>query len=100
MTEPVYIRRAHKAEKLELDLGVARDRTEIAYNIVAVHILDKGVGGFNLTFHFYDGTEFMLNQDEVANGDTFEWDVASLLLTNTAQPGAVLKLIVDIQVKQ
>jgi len=94
---PVYLRRAHKAEKLVKDLGVARNRVEIATNVVAVTILDKGTGSFKLTWVFYDGTEFTLDQDEVLNGDVFEWDIARLLLTNAAQAGLTLKLIVDVQ---
>jgi hypothetical protein len=92
-----YIRRAHKAEKLVLDLGVARDRSVVASDIVAVTVLDKGTGAFTLTFHFYDGTELSLTQDEIANGDLFEWDIAKLMLTNTAQTDVTLKLLVDIQ---
>jgi hypothetical protein len=92
-----YVRRAHKAEKLILDLGVARDRAVIAYDVVAVTVLDKGAGTFTLTFHFYDGTELSLTQDEIANGDLFEWDIAKLMLTNTAQTNVTLKLLVDIQ---
>jgi hypothetical protein len=97
-TSPIfYIRKAHKAEKLVLDLGVARDKAVVASDIVAVTVLDKGTGAFTLTFHFYDGTELSLTQDEIANGDLFEWDIEKLILTNTAQAGVTLKLLVDIQ---
>jgi len=97
-TYPIfYVRRAHKAEKLVLDLGVARDRATIAYDIVAVTVLDKGTGMFTLTFHFYDGTELSLDHTEITEGDVYEWDIAELYLTNPAQSGATLKLIVDIQ---
>ncbi len=92
-----YVRRAHKAEKLVLDLGVARNKQQIAFNVVAVTVLDKGTGTFTLTWHFYDGTEFSLDNTEILNGDVFEWDIARLYLTNAAQSGATLKLIVDIQ---
>jgi len=93
----VYIRRAHKAEKLDIDLGVAHANQVIATNAVAITVLDKGMGAFTLTFHFYDGTEFTLNQDEISNGDIYEWDIAELKLTNEAQPGQRLKLLVDVQ---
>jgi hypothetical protein len=69
----------------------------IAYNVVAVTVLDKGTGTFTLTWHFADGTEFTLDNTEILNGDVFEWDIAKLYLTNTAQSGLTLKLIVDIQ---
>jgi hypothetical protein len=92
-----YVRRAHKAEKIVLDLGVARTSSVIASDIVAVTVLDKGTGTYTLTFHFYDGTELSLTQDEISSGDLFEWDIAKLMLTNTAQAGVTLKLLVDIQ---
>jgi len=95
----VYVRYAHKAEKLTLGLDTARTKIEIATKIVAVTILDKGTGSWTLTFHFYDGTELTLNQDEVLNGDVFRWNVEGLLLTNTAQAGLTLKLLVDVQLE-
>jgi len=94
-----YIRHAHKAEKHVLDLGVARDRVLIAGDIVAVTILDKGTGSFTLHFTFYDGTRLELNQDEVLNGDIFQWDIQELRITNTAQTVKPLKLLIDIQLK-
>jgi len=69
----VYVRYAHKAEKLELPLATARNRIEVA--------------------------ELSLNQDEVLNGDVFQWNVEGLLLTNTAQAGLTLKLLVDVQLE-
>jgi len=97
--QPVYIRHAHKAEKLVLDLGVARDKVLIAGNITALTILSKGTGSFALHFIFYDGTRLELNQDEVADGNVFQWDIQELRLTNPAQPGYEAKFLVDIQVK-
>ena len=94
-----YIRFAHKAEKLVLKLDGARERGEVATRVVAVTILDKGTGSFTLTFVFYDGTEILLDNTEVANGNTFRWDVERLLLTNAAQSGATLKLLTEIQVE-
>jgi hypothetical protein len=94
----VYIRRAHKAEKYVLDLGVARNKALIAADIVALTILDKGTGTFTLHFKFYDGTEFDLTSGEVATGDKFEWDITELRVSNTAQPGVTLKLLADKQV--
>ena len=96
----VYVRHAHKAEKLVLDLETARDKGEVASEIVAVTVLDKGAGTFTLTFHFYDGTELELDNTEVANGDLFRWDVDSLMLTNTAQVDETLKLLVDFQIEE
>jgi len=95
----VYVRYAHKAEKHDLDLGVARDRVLIAKDSVAVSILDKGTGTFTLHFIFYDGTELSLDQDEVTNGDLYQWDIQELRITNTAQTGLILKLLVDFQLE-
>jgi len=95
-----YIRYATKAEKHTIDLGTARDRVLRATDIVAVTILDKGTGSFTLHFIFYDGTEFDLTQDEVSNGDVMEWDIQELRITNSAQSGVTLKLLVDYQVQK
>jgi len=94
-----YIRYATKAEKLTPDLGTARERTLLAKDIVAVTILDKGTGNFVLHFIFYDATELSLDQDEVSTGDVFQWDIQELRITNTAQTGLTLKLLVDYQTK-
>jgi len=95
-----YIRYATKAEKQTIDLGTARDRVLVANNIVAVTILDKGTGSFTLHFIFYDGTELELNQDEVLNGDVFQWDIQELRITNSAQSGKTVKLLIDYQLEQ
>jgi len=92
-----YVRYAHKAEKLDLDLSIGRDRVEVAFDITALHILSKGTGVFNLTFHFYDGTELTLSSDELHDGDMFHWDIKRLYLSNPAQLGARLKLLVEYQ---
>jgi len=97
---PVYVRYAHKAEKHTIDLGVARDKVLIAKECVAVTILDKGTGTFTLHFIFYDGTEFTLDQDEVLNGDVLQWDIQELRITNPAQAGLTLKLLVDFQLEE
>jgi len=94
---PVYVRYAHKAEKHTIDLGVARDKVLLAKECVAVTILDKGTGSFTLHFGFYDDTWITLDQDEVANGDVLEWDIQELRITNTAQSGLTLKLLIDFQ---
>jgi len=93
----VYVRYAHKAEKAVIDLGVARDRVLIAKDCVAVTILDKGTGTFTLHFQFFDGTELTLDQDELATGDLIRWDIQELRITNSAQAGLTLKLLIDYQ---
>lgn len=93
-----YIRHATRARKHSLKLDSARTRDEVDNDLVAVTILDKGTGTFTLTFIFPDETELELDQDELVTGDVFEWDIKRLLLTNTAQAGLTLKLLVDQQV--
>jgi len=93
-----YIRYATRAKKHTLDLGMARTRALIDENLTAVIILDKGTGSFTLTFTFPDETELELNQDEVSNGDLFHWDIKELRLTNTAQSGLTLKLLLEQQI--
>jgi len=97
---PVYVRYAHKAEKHTIDLGVVRDRVLLAKDCVAVTILDKGTGSFTLYFIFYDGTELSLDQGELADGDVLQWDIQELRITNSAQAGLTLKLLVDFQLPE
>jgi len=95
-----YIRYAHKAEKLTIDLGSARDRVLLGKRITAVTIWDKGAGSFTLHFQFFDGTEFTMDDGEVANKDRFAWDIEELRITNTAQAGYTLKLLIEMQVQR
>jgi len=92
-----YIRHATRAEKHILKLDTARDRSPVAEDVVAVTVLDKSTGTFTLTFVFRDETELTLDDTEVVDGDVFSWDIKRLLLTNTAQTGLTLKLLVDHQ---
>jgi hypothetical protein len=95
-TSPIfYVPIAKKAEKLVLDLTVAHNRVPIAQDATAIHILNKGTGNFTLTFHFSDGTEFTLDQSEVNNGDSYYWSISKLYLTNAAQAGLTVKLLVE-----
>ena len=96
----VYVRYAHKAEKIELKLDEARDRKEIATNIVGITILHKPAIAFILTFVFYDGTELKLDQDELSEGDTLRWDIHRLLITHPSQPGQVLKFLAEYQIQR
>jgi len=93
-----YLRYATRAEKLVLKLDTARDRELLAMDIVAVTILDKSTGDFTLTLEFPDRTRMNLEDEEVLNGDVFEYDIHALYLTNTAQAGITIKLIVERQV--
>ena len=93
-----YIRYATRARKHDVKLDNARTRDLIDADLTAVTILDKSTGAFTLTFIFPDETELELDQDELVDGDIFEWDIKELRLTNTAQAGLTLKLLVDQQV--
>jgi hypothetical protein len=93
-----YIRHATRALKVVVDLSVAHTRELLATDLTAVYILDKGTGSFTFTFIFPDETEVGLTQDEVSNGMSFEWDIKELRITNTAQTGVSLKLLMDQQV--
>jgi hypothetical protein len=94
----VYIRHATRALKVVVDLGTAHDRAVVWSKCVGLTILDKGTGSFTLTIVYPDGTELELSQDEVLNGDVLQWDMAEIRITNTAQSGKTVKLIVDQQV--
>jgi hypothetical protein len=97
-TPPIfYVRKAYKAEKLVLDLGVARDRALVAYNASAVTLLNKGTGSFTLIFHFKDGSELEITSEECESGDVFEFDVEKLFLSNPAQTGLSITLLIDYQ---
>jgi len=96
--KPVYIRYATRMEKLVLKLDRARDEERIAQRLTCLTILDKGTGNFTLIIICYDGTRVELDQDEVLNGDVYQFDMWHLLLTNTAQAGKTIKLLVDQQV--
>jgi len=93
-----YIRYATRAKKHTLKLDDARTRAVVDTNLSAVTILDKGTGNFTLTFIFPDRTELELDQGEVSNGDRFSWDIEELRLTNTAQAGLTVKLLVEQQI--
>jgi len=95
---PTYIRYATRAQKVVVKLDDPHERRLIGKNIVAATILDKGTGTFKLTFIFPDRTELELDQDEVLNGDSFSWDIEELLITNKAQAGVTLKLLLDFQI--
>jgi len=86
---------AERAGKLELRLDVAREKVVVATDLTAVTILKKPAGTFRLTFRFQDGTEVDLDETELDEGDVIEWSISKLLLSNPAQSGLVLKLLVD-----
>ena len=92
----IRTRQTKQARKLVLPLDLAKDKEQIATEILSVTILDKSTATFTLTFHFADGTELELTEAEVSNGDEFRWEIDRLLLTSSAQAGVTIKLLVGI----
>jgi len=90
-----YIRHATRALKHTVDLTPAQDRALVWAKCVGVTILDKGTGSFTLIVIYPDGSELTLTQDEVLNGDAFLWDMAEIRISNAAQAGLTVKLLVD-----
>lgn len=89
------------ATKLSLDLGVARTKTLITRAIHSVYVLDKGLGDFILIFQFLEQKDLKpltLDQDDVHDGMELEWNILKLLMTNTAQAGKTLDLIIEKEV--
>ena len=95
--------RANKAEKVTVDLGDAHAGYPEAASLLAskglrVKIHTKGTGTFTLTFIFQDGSSIALANTELANGDVLDWDFYRLYITNAAQAGLSVKLIVDYRI--
>jgi hypothetical protein len=95
--------RANKAEKITVDLGTAHTgypdpASLLASNGQRISILDKGTGVFTLLVLFQDGSYITLDNTELANGDILDWDFYQLYVSNTAQAGLSVKLIVDYRV--
>jgi hypothetical protein len=93
-----YIRKATRAKKIVIPLDTARNNELLGSDLSAVEILDKSTGSFSLKFVFPDLTELTLDQTEVSNGKRFEWDIAELRITHSAQAGVTVKLLVEQQV--
>ena len=95
--------RANKAEKITVDLGTLHagypdPDSLLASNGQRVTVLDKGTGAFTLLVLFQDGSYITLDNTELADGDILDWDFYALYITNTAQAGLSVKLIVDYRI--
>ena len=94
------------ASKLVLPLSEARDKMCIAVGVSAVEILNFDGTDFDLYFQFLGQEIQPLHLDETESfpntttrkGDRYNWDVMRLLLTNTAQAGKTLTLIIEKEV--
>jgi len=89
----------NRVDKLVIDLGVARTNVSILPDaikkyVVDLTILDKGTGTFTLRIVNMDGTTTDFTQAELSNGDKISSEIQDILLTNSAQSGLTLKLVV------
>jgi len=88
----------NKAAKSTLDLGTARDHAKIGEDIIGFQVLTYSDGAtFNLTLKFVDG-DMDLDQTELMAGDLIPVSCKELQLTNTAQAGKNIKLILNYMV--
>ena len=91
------------ASKLTIDLGAARNKFCITVGVSAVEILSFDGTDFDLYFQFLGQEIQPLHLDETEafpntttrKGDRYNWDIMRLLLTNTAQAGKTLCLIIE-----
>ena len=95
--------RANKAEKITVDLGTLHagypdPDSLLASNGQRVTVLDAGAGVWALTLIFQDGSYITLDSTEITTGDILDWDFYQLYVTNTAQAGLSVKLIVDYRI--
>lgn len=89
--------KANKAQLILVDLATANllPPKLLASNGSKIWIRDKGAGNFNLTTVFLDGSTLTLTQAQISNGDQFPWNFYQLYITNMAQPGNTVTLIVE-----
>jgi len=85
----------NKATKLALDLGTARTNVEIASDIIGFQVLSYTTGAtFTLTLVFADDSSITLDQTELSPTDYVDFNIDTLRLTNPAQSGYSLVLLV------
>jgi len=90
---------ANDYEKLNIDLGIARTDEVIASNVHGFRILRRTAGA-TFELKMIDATKDSLNQDDLPDGSgLIEFEPTDLLLTNTAQAGITLKLVVASRIK-
>jgi len=94
--------RANRAERVTVDLNVVHAGFPEVISLLAsngqrVTILATA-GVWALTVIFQDGSNITLTSAELAAGDILDWDFVYLYVTNAAQPGLTLTLIVDSRV--
>jgi len=85
---------ANDYEKMEIDLGVARTDEVIATKIHGFKIIRRSVDAL-FELKMIDATKTPLDQDDIPDGGGLTgFEPTNLLLTNTAQAGKTLTLVV------
>jgi len=85
---------ANDYEKLDIDLGVARTDEVIARNVHGFRILRRTEGAV-FEIKMIDATKSPLTQDDIPDGSGLvEFEPADLLLSNPAQAGYTLTIVV------
>jgi len=85
---------ANDYEKLIVDLGIARTDEVIAKNVHGFRILRRTAGA-TFELKMIDATKSALDQDDIADGGgLIGFEPTDLLLTNTAQAGYTLTIVV------
>jgi len=85
---------ANDYEKLDIDLGVARTDEIIATNVHGFRILRRTAGA-TFELKMINATKTPLNQNDLPDGSGLtEFEPTNLLLTNVAQAGYSLTLVV------
>jgi len=85
---------ANDYEKIEIDLGIARTDEVIATNVHGFRVLRRTEGAV-FDIKMIDATRSPLNQDDIPDGGGLtEFQPTNLLLTNPAQSGYSLTIVV------
>jgi len=85
---------ANDYEKLDIDLGVARTDEIIATNVHGFRVLRRTEGA-KFELKMIDATKTPLDQDDIRDGGgLIEFEPTDLLLTNPAQTGYTLTIVV------
>lgn len=92
--------RANRADRVVVNLAVAHAGFPAPASLIStggqrIHVLAKGVGVYTLLIVFQDASTIALTNAEINNGDILDWDFFQLYITNAAQPGLTVTLIVD-----
>lgn len=95
--------RSNKAEKITVDLNVVHAGFPVPASLLAsngqrITILNAGAGAWALLLVFQDGTFLSLDNTEITTGDILNYDFYQLYVTNLAQPGLTLVLVVDYRI--